>query len=90
MFYDRIRSYLNRYRGSLVVDIKLNRSSTLNFYLMGDYCIDKEVVLFHPILKVGQTIRIDDGSTERFLFRSLTDGDLVFVSFLDEKPQLFL
>lgn len=35
--------YLNRYRGSLGVDIKLNRSSTLNFYLMGDYCIDKEV-----------------------------------------------
>ena len=35
--------YINRYRGSLGIDIKLNRSSTLNFYLMGDYCIDKEV-----------------------------------------------
>ena len=35
--------YINRYRGSLGVDIKLNRSSTLSFYLMGDYCIDKEV-----------------------------------------------
>lgn len=35
--------YINRYRGSLGVDIKLNRNSTLNFYLMGDYCIDKEV-----------------------------------------------
>ncbi len=36
-------SYINRYRGSLGVDILLNRSSTLNFYFMGDYCIDKEV-----------------------------------------------
>ncbi len=35
--------YINRYRGSLGVDIKLNRNSTLNFYLMGDYCIDNEV-----------------------------------------------
>lgn len=35
--------YINRYRGSLGVDILLNRNSTLNFYLMGDYCIDKEV-----------------------------------------------
>ena len=35
--------YINRYRGSLGVDIKLNRNSTLNLYLMGDYCIDKEV-----------------------------------------------
>ena len=35
--------YINRYRGSLGVDILLNRSSTLNFYFMGDYCIDKEV-----------------------------------------------
>ena len=34
---------INRYRGSLGVDIKLNRNSTLSFYFTGDYCIDKEV-----------------------------------------------
>jgi len=35
--------YVNRLRGSLGVDIKLDRRNTLNFYLLGDYCIDKEV-----------------------------------------------
>lgn len=35
--------YINRFRGSLGVDIKLDRRSTLNFYLLGDFCIDKEV-----------------------------------------------
>lgn len=35
--------YINCYRGSLGVDIKLNRNSTLSFYFTGDYCIDKEV-----------------------------------------------
>ena len=35
--------YINRLRGSLGIDIKLDKRSTLNFYLLGDYCIDKEV-----------------------------------------------
>ena len=35
--------YINRFRGSLGVDVKLDKRSTLNFYFMGDYCIDKEV-----------------------------------------------
>ena len=35
--------YINRLRGSLGVDIRLDKRSTLNFYLLGDYCIDKEV-----------------------------------------------
>lgn len=35
--------YVNRLRGSLGVDIKLNKRSTLNFYLLSDYCIDKVV-----------------------------------------------
>ena len=35
--------YVNRYRGSVGEDIKLNRNSTLNIYLIVDYCIDKEV-----------------------------------------------
>ena len=35
--------YVNRLRGSLGIDIRLDKRSTLNFYLLGDYCIDKEV-----------------------------------------------
>jgi hypothetical protein len=35
--------YINRVRGSLGIDIRLDKRSTLNFYLLGDYCIDKEV-----------------------------------------------
>lgn len=35
--------YNNRLRSSIGVDIKLNRHNTLNFYLLGDYCFDKEV-----------------------------------------------
>ena len=35
--------YINRLRGSLGVDIKLDKHNTLNFYFLGDYCIDKEV-----------------------------------------------
>lgn len=35
--------YVNRLRGSIGVDIRLDKRSTLNFYLLGDYCIDKEV-----------------------------------------------
>lgn len=35
--------YINRLRGSIGVDYKIDRRSTLNFYLLGDYCIDKEV-----------------------------------------------
>ena len=35
--------YVNRLRGALGVDIRLDKRSTLNFYLLGDYSIDKEV-----------------------------------------------
>ncbi|MCR5013310.1 MAG: DUF2490 domain-containing protein [Bacteroidales bacterium] len=36
-------SYINRYRGCLGVDIRLDRRSTLGFYLLGDYVNDKVV-----------------------------------------------
>ena len=35
--------YVNRLRGALGADIRLDKRNTLNFYLLGDYCIDKEV-----------------------------------------------
>ena len=35
--------YVNRLRGSLGVDIRLDKRSTLNFYFMGDYLMDKVV-----------------------------------------------
>lgn len=35
--------YVNRFRGSLGVDIRLDKRNTLNLYFMGDYLIDKEV-----------------------------------------------
>ena len=35
--------YINRLRGSLGLDIRLTKSSTLNFYLLGDYIMDKVV-----------------------------------------------
>lgn len=35
--------YLNRVRGSIGVDVRLSKSSTLNFYVLGDYVIDKVV-----------------------------------------------
>ena len=35
--------YLNRYRGSLGVDIRLNRNSIINLYILTDYVTDKVV-----------------------------------------------
>ena len=35
--------YVNRLRGSLGVDVKLDKHNKLNFYLLGDYVIDKVV-----------------------------------------------
>ena len=35
--------YVNRLRGSLGVDVKIDKRNTLNFHFMGDYCIDKVV-----------------------------------------------
>ena len=35
--------YVNRLRGSLGVDVKLDKHNTLNFYFLGDYVIDKVV-----------------------------------------------
>ena len=35
--------YINRLRGSFGVDIRIDKRNTLNFYILGDYCIDKEV-----------------------------------------------
>ncbi len=35
--------YVNRLRGALGADIRLDKRNTLNFYLLGDYCINKEV-----------------------------------------------
>ena len=35
--------YVNRLRGSLGVDVRLDKRNTLNFYLLGDYLMDKEV-----------------------------------------------
>ena len=35
--------YVNRFRGSLGLDYKIDKHNTLNFYLLGDYIIDKEV-----------------------------------------------
>lgn len=36
-------SYLNRYRVSLGMDYRLTRRSSINVYIIGDYCIDKVV-----------------------------------------------
>ena len=36
-------SYINRWRGSIGTDIKLNKHHTINIYAMADYCIDKVV-----------------------------------------------
>lgn len=36
-------TYLNRWRGCLGVDYKLNKNHTLNCYVLGDYVIDKVV-----------------------------------------------
>ena len=36
-------SYINRYRGSIGVDIRLNRNNILNFYILTDYVSDKVV-----------------------------------------------
>lgn len=36
-------SYMSRWRGSLGVDIKLDRRNTLSVFILNDYCIDKEV-----------------------------------------------
>lgn len=35
--------YVNRLRGSLGVDVRLDKRSTLNFYLLCDYVMDKEI-----------------------------------------------
>ena len=35
--------YVNRLRGSLGVDVKLDKHNTLNFYFLGDYLMDKVV-----------------------------------------------
>ncbi len=35
--------YINRLRGSLGVDVKLDKHNTLNFYFLGDYLMDKVV-----------------------------------------------
>ena len=35
--------YVNRLRGSLGVDIKLDKCNTLNFYFLGDYLMEKQV-----------------------------------------------
>lgn len=35
--------YVNRLRGSIGVDIKLDKRNTLNFYILGDYVMDKVV-----------------------------------------------
>ena len=35
--------YVNRLRGSLGLDYKIDKHNTLNFYFLGDYIIDKEV-----------------------------------------------
>ena len=35
--------YINRLRGSIGVDYKIDRHSTLNFYFLGDYIMDKVV-----------------------------------------------
>lgn len=35
--------YVNRLRGSLGVDVRLDKRNTLNFYFLGDYVMDKEV-----------------------------------------------
>ena len=35
--------YVNRLRGSIGMDVKLDKRNTLNFYFMGDYLIDKQV-----------------------------------------------
>ena len=35
--------YVNRLRGSIGVDVKLDKKNTLNFYFLGDYLMDKEV-----------------------------------------------
>ena len=35
--------YINRFRGSLGVDVKLDKRNTLNFYVLSDYVIDKVV-----------------------------------------------
>ena len=35
--------YVNRLRGSIGVDVKLDRRNTLNFYFLGDYLMDKVV-----------------------------------------------
>ena len=36
-------SYVNRLRGSLGVDIRLNKHNTLNFYFLSDYLMEKQV-----------------------------------------------
>ena len=35
--------YVNRLRGSIGFDVKLDKRNTLNFYFLGDYLMDKEV-----------------------------------------------
>ena len=36
-------AYLNRVRGSLGVDWKLDKRNSIDFYLLGDYCYDKNI-----------------------------------------------